>query len=248
MDNIDDIPITFPATIANLQRRSEFAEGQRPRQGGPDGLSVKRDKYQLKTCLSDTGAISSDYIALTLVKKLVKKYDNVIISNTNVHVKSPFKNAKPICCLGRVELPIIIFNELTNSEEIITIDALIIDSDYEIIIGRPTIRRNGLLVKCHNQILFGTREEMILDDSVTSETYKKADRWILNHLVNAAYDVKDVKGNSIEYPYATNAQKPPTHRQCVGCQETRKIHSTQGTVCKVEATVDTSEQLFLINN
>ena len=84
--------------------------------------------------MSDTGAISSDYIALNLVKKLVKKYDNVIIANTNVYVKSPFKNAKPISCLGRVELPIIIFNELTNSEKIITIDALIIDSQYEIII------------------------------------------------------------------------------------------------------------------
>jgi hypothetical protein len=84
---------------------------------------------------------------------------------------------------------------------------------------------------------------MILNDSVTSDTYKKADRWILNHLVNAAYDVKDVKGNSIEYPYATNAQKPPTHRQCVGCQETRKIHSTQGTVCKVEATVEMEQTL-----
>jgi len=127
MDNIDDIPITFPATIANLQRMSESAEGQRPRQGGPNGLNGKRDSYKLKSCLSDTGAISSDYIALNLVKKLVKKYDNVIIANTNVYVKSPFKNAKPISCLGRVELPIIIFNELTNSEEIITIDALIID-------------------------------------------------------------------------------------------------------------------------
>ena len=98
-------------------------------------------------------------------------------------------------------MPIIIFNELKNSDEIITIDALIIDSEYEIIIGRPTIRRNGLLVKCHNQILFGTREEMILNDSVTSETFRKADQWVLNHLVNAAYDVKDVEGNSSEYPY-----------------------------------------------
>ena len=105
------------------------------------------------------------------------------------------------------------------------------------------MRKNGLLVKCHNQILFGTREEMILNDSVTSETYRKADQWVLNHLVNAAYDVKDVEGNSSEYPYAMNAPEPPTHRQCVGCQETRKIHSTQGTVCKVVATVEMDQTL-----
>jgi len=165
------------------------------------------------------------------------------MSSFQIHVKSPFKNAKPVSCLGRVELPIIIFNELTNSEDIITIDALIIDSEYEIIIGRPTIRKNGLLVKCHNQILYGTREKMILDDSVTSENYKKADRWILNHLVNATYDVKDVKGNTNEYPFAKNAPKPPTHRQCVGCNETRKIHSTEGTVCKVVATAEMDKPL-----
>lgn len=58
-------------------------------------------------------------------------------------------------CFGRIELPLIIFNELTNSEEIVTIDALIRNSEYEIIIGRPTIRKHGLLVKCHNHFFCG---------------------------------------------------------------------------------------------
>lgn len=79
---------------------------------------------------------------------------------------------------------------------------------------------------------------MVIDESVTTEAYKTADRWILNHLVNATYDVKDVKGNSNEYPFVDNAPQPPTRRRCVGCNDTRKIHSTEGTVCKVVATAE----------
>jgi hypothetical protein len=241
IDNTENIPITFPATVTNLQRRAPTPEGPRPRKGRTDGIgdtSPKNDSYKLKSCLSDTGAISSDYISLQLVHKLIKKYDNVIISQTNIHVRSPFKNAKPINCLGRVQLPLTIFNELTNVEETIEIDALIIDSEYEVIIGRPTIRKYGLLVKCHNQILFGTREAMVVDDTITTDRYKLADRWILNHLVNAAYDVIDIKGNSREYPFADNTIKPPTQRRCVGCDTTRKIHSVEGTTRKIEATTE----------
>ena len=244
MDDGVNIPITFPATITNLQRRSSSTGGKRPREGSGRVISDRptvKDHFKLSTCLSDTGAISSDYISLQLVNKLVRKYDNLQISPTDIHVKSPFKNAKPVNCIGRVRLPLKIFNELTNTDENIEVDALIIDSEYEVIIGRPTIRKYGLLVKCHNQILWGTREGMVIDDSISSDRYKLTDRWILNHLVNAAYDVADIKGNSKEYPFADTTTKPPSHRRCVGCDVTCKIHSTEGTTRQIEATVEQDE-------
>ena len=120
MDDNVNIPITFPATIANLQRRLPPSGRKRPREGSRDVTSdrtTKVDQFKLSTCLSDTGAISSDYISLQLVNKLVKKYDNLQISQTDIHVKSPFKNAKPVNCIGRVRLPLTIFNELTNTDE-----------------------------------------------------------------------------------------------------------------------------------
>ena len=71
MDDTSSIPITFPATITNPQRRTLPTERAGTRQRGPNGIDVKRDTYKLKSCLSDTGAISSDYISLQLVNKLV---------------------------------------------------------------------------------------------------------------------------------------------------------------------------------
>ena len=142
MDDGVNIPITFPATITNLQRRSSSTGGKRPREGSGRVISDRptvKDHFKLSTCLSDTGAISSDYISLQLVNKLVRKYDNLQISPTDIHVKSPFKNAKPVNCIGRLRLPLKIFNELTNTDENIEVDALIIDSEYEVIIGLSLI-------------------------------------------------------------------------------------------------------------
>ena len=75
---------------------------------------------------------------------------------------------------------------------------------------------------------------MVADDSISADKYKTADEWILNHLVNATYNVKDTKGNSKEYRFADSRSPPPTQRRCVGCYITRKIPSADGTVCKVE--------------
>ena len=82
---------------------------------------------------------------------------------------------------------------------------------------------------------------MILDDAVSADKYKMVNEWILNRLVNAAYDVNDIKGNSKEYRFADSRPPPPTQHRCVGCDITRKIPSADETICKVVAVEEVDE-------
>jgi transposase InsO family protein len=51
-------------------------------------------------------------------------------------------------------------------------------------VGLPTIRDHGLLTKCMNQILWGTREKWIDDPTITPADFKTADVLMLNSMVD----------------------------------------------------------------
>jgi len=138
---------SFFCDVVNLIPRNR--EGQREEE-------LKGDSHRVKAVLIDTGARDSDFVSAKLANKILKKYSNVSVTQTTVSVESALKNTRPMRCLGSIHLNILIFNELTNMNEIIPLHALIADlKNDDIIIGRPTIKKYDLLHKCNNQILFG---------------------------------------------------------------------------------------------
>jgi hypothetical protein len=139
---------------------------------------------EIKGALVDTGAIDANYISRRLVRLLEKSYGVVRVTEVR-EVKTPDKSAAKFFTEGRVVLSVRLFNELIKREETIEISALIIDSPIDLILGLPTIREHNLLLKCTNQILWGTRTKWIDDPTVTPAAFKKADTNMLNSMVDA---------------------------------------------------------------
>ena len=109
-------------------------------------------------CLIDTGAIDRSYVSPTVgneLKKMGAKADPCDIAKI-------CSCSSSMCfeCQGIVTLYLKFFNEKENSFEKIKIKATIIESDFDIIIGRPDIGRYNLIDKLYIQI-FGD----ILEDS-----------------------------------------------------------------------------------
>ena len=149
-----------------------------------DRRKVTRELH-VKTGLVDTGAVDSDYVSKRLAERLVKDFGVHVHPDTTA-VNTPFDKLDSVTCLGRVEFNIKIFNEMTRQNEFIILDARIIESPLDIIIGRPSIRKNGLLRKCHDQILMDTRVTNIEEHNVTLATYFNNDLWLqLNMIKNA---------------------------------------------------------------
>ena len=165
-----------------------------------DRKKVTRE-LQVKTGLVDTGAVDSDYVSKRLAERLVKDF-GVQVHPDATAVNTPFDKLDSVTCLGRVEFNIKIFNEMTRQNEFMVLDARIIESPLDIIIGRPSIRKNGLLRKCHDQILMDTRITNIEEHNVSLATYFNNDLWLqLNMVYNADaenHDDEDDEENKME--------------------------------------------------
>ena len=144
------------------------------------GQEVQRN---VDSVLVDTGAITDNYVSRTLASCLEKHYGIVRIADYR-EVKTPNRKAPKFITEGRIDLTIELFNEITQTIEEIKLSALIIDSPIDLIVGLPTIREHGLLTKCANQILWGTREKWINDPTVTPAVFKAADVNMLNSMVD----------------------------------------------------------------
>jgi len=102
------------------------------------------------TCLIDTGAIDRNYVSRTIANLLVAaggrlkpcEVDQVCSCNSSVCMS----------CLGVVSFNMTFLNELTNAEETISLDATVVESDFDIIVGRPSIFKHSLLPKVYDQI------------------------------------------------------------------------------------------------
>jgi hypothetical protein len=98
----------------------------------------------------------------------------------------------------------------------IKIKASIIDSPIDLIVGRPTIRDNNLLLKCMNQILWGrTKEKWVADKNVTPAQFKKADAKLLNSIVDSI--LIESEDQSGEVAQASPSTERETFTNCVAC-------------------------------
>jgi hypothetical protein len=97
----------------------------------------------------------------------------------------------------------------------IKIKALIIDSPIDLIIGLPTIRDNNLLLKCMNQILWGTREKWASDKQVTPKQFRAADAKMLKSIVDSI--LIESEEQSGELAQASPSTGRETFTNCVVC-------------------------------
>ena len=94
-----------------------------------------------------------------------------------------------------------IFNELKEVYETIPLKARVIDSPIDVIIGRPTIRKYKLLLKCHDQILDDTRVAHIENSPLKGAEFLESDLWLqLNLIAGIAESESELKPdvNSLE--------------------------------------------------
>jgi hypothetical protein len=96
----------------------------------------------------DTGAFNNNYVNKKTADLLQNKYGIIKENNKNL-VCSAFDDDKRLCrcSLGSIKFNLIIFNELSEVDENLYLDFSIIDSPYDIILGRHTITEYGLLYK-----------------------------------------------------------------------------------------------------
>jgi len=100
--------------------------------------------------LYDNGSKQGNYINKETADRLKDTADedfkdNIIISSTKT-ICSCFKDDCRIS-LGSINLNVFFFNELINLYETFVLKAEIIDSDYDLIIGKPTIIKQKLITK-----------------------------------------------------------------------------------------------------
>jgi len=100
----------------------------------------------------DNGALGEDYISRETAEWLTSQGHKVC--SCNKRVCSGFRN---MCSnsLGKVSFTLSFVNEITKSEEKIDLTAAVIESPFDIIIGRPTIKLHNLASKLHSQFSSG---------------------------------------------------------------------------------------------
>jgi hypothetical protein len=57
-----------------------------------------------------------------------------------------------MACIGMVSFDFTFFNELKQAKETLSLEATVIDMDFDIIIGRRDIYKHDLLLKVYRQI------------------------------------------------------------------------------------------------
>ena len=103
--------------------------------------------------LLDTGAEIS-CISKRFFNK-IKKSNNYIVENTDIVINTPFRSTQSYRPEGIVYgIEIILYNELSKKQELITLkEVIIIDSAFDLIVDRESISSNNLLHKCENKSL-----------------------------------------------------------------------------------------------
>jgi hypothetical protein len=163
----------------------------------------------------DTGAIDSNYISSKMSRALEKSYGIVRMPDVR-EVKTPDRSASKFYTEGSIDLEIEIYDEIEGVVNTIKLKALIIDSPIDLIIGLPTIRDNNLLLKCMNQILWGTREKWASDKQVTPKQFKEADEKMLNSIVDSIL-IESEEPSSGELAEANPPTRKETFTNCVAC-------------------------------
>jgi hypothetical protein len=128
--------------------------------------------------LADTGSSEYSFISPRFLDS-IKKSTVISTSRSNVHVSGALRGQSSIPCLGKVLIPLRIFNELIEAYEMINIEFHKLDiEEYDIIIGRIDIRDQDILKKCHDQIMWDTRPGLIEDKNVSTATLAAHYAWL----------------------------------------------------------------------
>jgi hypothetical protein len=157
-----------------------------------------------KTCLMDTGALDANYVSSDFLDKLQYSLGHSIevIPNDTV-VNTPFENVDPIHIKGTTTILVKIFNEISSLHEILELEARVIDSSIDVIIGRPSIRDNSLLRKCHDGILKDTRESPKRLPRVIATFYEN-DLWLNSNMIQQQHqEINDPNmGTYVKVPHS----------------------------------------------
>jgi hypothetical protein len=125
------------------------------RETGSKEKEVEDTKELIETnVLIDISALDNNYISIKCAKKLVKK--GGIIKGGTITINSAFNNNSH-SLLGSLDISIILYNEVNIKTFSINFNCLIIDSIFDLIIGKPTIKKYNLLLICKGQIENGFR-------------------------------------------------------------------------------------------
>jgi hypothetical protein len=161
-----------------------------------DVVRIKLNKEVDVGALIDSGAITKDYINYEVVRRL-----NLPVFPLNNLVCSGLKDGSNRHCVkskGHSDIEIEYWNEATQTTESIHIYPIIVDLDYDLVLGKETIHENDLMDKLRFQI-FGPKKgdgvrrgtEPICSsakEAVESDTNHvvrpTADPWPLNTIVD----------------------------------------------------------------
>jgi hypothetical protein len=104
--------------------------------------------------LLDTGSINANYISLGVEKELIK--EGAKRKKCNKLICSGFNSCTS--CFGSYNLFLTFFNEINKINEVIPIECSVIDTDFDLIVGRKTIKEFSLISKLPSQDLMGVNE------------------------------------------------------------------------------------------
>jgi hypothetical protein len=113
--------------------------------------------------LVDTGALHGDYISREMAQTLREQ------GATGIPCRQRIISALNSSQLATEKFSIIvtIFNEVSNHDENLLLEATVIDIDYEIVIGRPTIKINNLIDKVRKHLVCNTQHTIVAKLSAT---------------------------------------------------------------------------------
>ena len=121
----------------------------------PVSMDLSDDTKNVYRALVDTGALNSDYCSHAVGEELVRHGIAPIPCMTRVgSALGSSEVAKRKFCIS-----IILKNELTSRNEILPLVVTEIDIEYDLIIGRPSIQKYGLLEKLKEH-LTGTARQL----------------------------------------------------------------------------------------
>ena len=134
-DNIDYISLLHTSTFLNDYTITDATI--------PCEITLNNNVYNVYA-LFDTGALQDNYINKTVATWLTSQ--GALTCGCRKLVCSAFSN---VCqtVVGKLSFMLTFFNQLKKENEQLEISASIIDSPYELIIGRPSIRQYNLLSK-----------------------------------------------------------------------------------------------------
>ena len=176
----------------------------------------------------DTGAIDRSYVSIEVGKELKKA--GSLVAPCDVDKICSCSRDNCFACLGKVPLHLKFFNELTNSFEMISLVATIIESDFDVIVGRPDIGRNDLINKCYKQMFSDvlSTSEPDVDRSSEEATAGRVGRLMTASTRTDAYHSKAFRRPAEVLAMSGYQGCVPTTVQATSRQANKDIPETSG--------------------